>query len=216
MALEQTAGRGRSGHSWVSPPGRNLAISLLLRPKIQPSDAALLGMLASIAVAETIEALGVEQAQLKWPNDVLVQGRKIAGILPEASLNGRTVDYVILGLGLNVNSEQADFPADLQDLVTSILLSTGRKQDLEQTARLFLSETAKLYARISQEGCAFIPGLWETRWAHRDSFVIREGVRYKAKAISEDGSLVALTEAGELKRFMSGQIEAVSKIRKQR
>ena len=209
MALEQTAGRGRAGHSWVSPPEKNVALSLLLRPRIDPAEAALLGMMASIAAANTVEACGVAKAELKWPNDVLVNGRKIAGILPEAALNDRAVQYVILGLGLNVNSEGEDFPPELQDSITSISLSTGRKQDLEATARLFLREMAMLYERVVREGCGFIPGLWETRWAHRHSSVIREGVRYKAETIAADGSLVALTEQGEFMRFTSGQVDVI-------
>ncbi len=110
MALEQTAGRGRAGHSWVSPAGKNLAFSLLLRPKIDPAEAALLGMMASIAAANTVEACGAAKAELKWPNDVLVNGRKIAGILPEAALNDRAVQYVILGLGLKREFRRGRFP----------------------------------------------------------------------------------------------------------
>lgn len=209
MALEQTGGRGRSGHSWISPPGKNLALSLLLRPAIDPAEAALLGMMASIAAVQTIEACGVATAELKWPNDVLVNGRKIAGILSEAALTSRTVEYVIIGIGLNVNSEETDFPPDLQDSITSIFLSSGVRQDLEETARLFLREMDILYERVRREGCSFIPGLWDTRWAHRNSFVIRDGVRYKAEAIGPDGSLVVLTESGQLRRFTSGQVDVI-------
>jgi BirA family transcriptional regulator, biotin operon repressor / biotin---[acetyl-CoA-carboxylase] ligase len=207
MALEQTGGRGRSGHSWVSPPGKNLALSVLLRPAIDPAEAALLGMMASIAVVETIEACGIARAQLKWPNDVLVDGLKIAGILSEAALTSRAVDYVIIGIGLNVNSEKTDFPHELQDSITSIFLSSGARQDLEETARLFLREMDSLYERVRREGCGFIPRLWDTRWAHRNSFVIRDGVRYKAEAIGPDGSLVVLTESGQSRRFTSGQVD---------
>lgn len=209
MAMEQTGGRGRSGHSWVSPPGKNLALSVLLRPAIDPAEAALLGMMASIAAVETIEACGIVRAQLKWPNDVLVNGLKIAGILSEAALTSRSVEYVIIGIGLNVNSEKTDFPPELQDSITSIFLNSGVRQDLEETARLFLREMDMLYERVRHEGCGFIPPLWDTRWAHRNSFVIRDGVRYKAEAIGPDGSLVVLTESGQLRRFTSGQVDVI-------
>lgn len=209
MALEQTAGRGRSGHSWVSPPGKNLAISVLFRPKLAPAEAVLLGMMVSISVAAAVEACGIPRAELRWPNDVLVEGKKIAGILAEASLTNHAVEYVIIGVGLNVNSEKEDFPADLHDSITSIFMSSGRKHDLEDTARLFLGETHKLYKRVQNEGCDFIPGLWETRWAHRNSLMIRHGVRCRAEAIAPDGSLMARSDSGELLRFTSGQVDVI-------
>ena len=104
MALRQTSGRGRSGRSWISPPGKNLALSVLLKPKLAPQEAPLMGLLASLAVAAALDAKGVPSVALKWPNDVLVEGRKIAGILPEASVKGNTLEFVIIGIGLNVNS----------------------------------------------------------------------------------------------------------------
>jgi len=209
MALEQTAGRGRSGRLWISPPGKNLALSLLLRPKIDPSDAALLGMAASIGIADMLENFGILECNLKWPNDVLVSGLKIAGILPEAAMTSAAVEYVILGIGINVNSEKKDFTPELRDSVTSVLLSTGRKQDLEETARAFLKEFSVLYARAMNEGCGFIPDLWAMRWPHRNCFVMREGVRYKAEGIGADGSLIAVTDDGKRTRLTSGQVDLI-------
>lgn len=210
LALEQTSGRGRLGRTWVSPPGKNLALSVILKPQINPQHASLLGMAASIATAETVESCGIARAELKWPNDVLVNGRKIAGILSEAAVTSDRVEYVIVGLGLNLNCSREDFPHDLRESVTSIATCTGQIYDVEETARVFLHKMHGLYDRVKTEGPAFIPVLWDSRWAHRKSHVIRDGIRYRAEAIAPDGALVVSTEDGTIKQLVSGTIEIVS------
>jgi BirA family transcriptional regulator, biotin operon repressor / biotin---[acetyl-CoA-carboxylase] ligase len=205
MALKQTRGRGRSGHSWVSPSGKNLALSLILRPAIPPADAALLGLLASIAVAETVEAMGVKLATLKWPNDVWVHEKKIAGILPEANLTAKSVDFVIIGVGLNVNTDTDDFPVELRESVTSVFLETGRRSGLEYAARLLLESMGLLYARVSEEGCGFVPRLWQTRWAHEGAKVMVQDAEGIAIGIAPDGAMIIETQDGKLTRVTSGE-----------
>ncbi len=209
MALSQTKGRGTSGHSWVTPPGKNLALSIILRPRVAPEEAPLLGLMASIGVAETIEAGIGRPAQLKWPNDVLIDGRKIAGILPEASLNNREISFVIIGIGLNINAELSDFTPDLRDSVTSLRLSAGRPRDLEGTAIDLLEHLESLYERVKSEGCGFIPDLWATRWAHRGARLGRNGLTYTAQGIDADGALLVRSESDELLRLTSGPSELV-------
>lgn len=209
MALNQTGGRGASGHLWVSPPGKNLALSIIWRPGLAPEKAPLLGLMASIGVAETVEAIIARTAQLKWPNDVLVGGRKIAGILPEASLNNREIDFVIMGIGLNINAELSDFPPDLRDSVTSILLSGGKKCDVEEIARDLLGRMDPLYERVKREGCGFVPDLWAARWVHKDVQVTRNGVSYTATGVDADGALLIRADSGEPQRLTSGPSELV-------
>jgi BirA family transcriptional regulator, biotin operon repressor / biotin---[acetyl-CoA-carboxylase] ligase len=207
MAVKQTEGRGRSGHSWVSPPGKNLALSLILRPRIEPAKAGLLGLLTSIAVAETCEMLGIPKTELKWPNDVLVEGRKIAGILSEATMDDRTIRSVIVGIGLNVNMEQADFPSEFRDSATSLLLCTGKAWEVEEAARLLLGCFRDLYQRSMQEGYVFIPALWEIRWAHRGRMLSRNGVAGRGEGIGADGALLMRTGDGNLCRVTSGEVQ---------
>jgi BirA family biotin operon repressor/biotin-[acetyl-CoA-carboxylase] ligase len=209
MALRQTAGRGRSGRSWISPPGKNLALSVLLRPKIAPQEAPLMGLLASLAVVATLEARGVPSVALKWPNDVLVDGRKIAGILPEASVKGNTLEFVIIGIGLNVNSRLADFPLELQDSVTSVLLATGEEWDLKDAARSFLKEMDAQYVRVNKEGCRFVPSLWESRWAHKGRIVTRDGLEGRAESVGPLGGLILRTADGRYIEISSGEPEPV-------
>jgi len=205
MALNQTRGRGRYGRSWISPRGRNLALSMLLRPKFDPRDAALLGMMVSIAVAETVEEYGIAAAGLRWPNDVMVAEKKIAGILPEARVMGRVVDYVILGIGMNVNAVLDDFPPELRESVTSLLLETGRESDLEGVARSLLGRTERIYDRVTREGTLFVLDLWQARWAHRGALLERDGMVGRAEGLDTDGALLFRTQDGTLHRIHAGE-----------
>ncbi|MDL2298355.1 biotin--[acetyl-CoA-carboxylase] ligase [Synergistaceae bacterium OttesenSCG-928-D05] len=118
----QTEGRGRRGRSWISPAGKNLYFSILLRPNLKPGDVQLLNLAAGIAVRETlIQEYGVD-AELKWPNDVLSGGKKICGILSEAAGDADKIYYAITGIGVNVNMSADDLSADLKKTATSMLI----------------------------------------------------------------------------------------------
>ena len=135
VASVQTAGRGRHGRSWVSPPG-NLFLSILLRPE-DPAILSLLPLAAGVAVAEALGVEGVDP-RLKWPNDVLVSGRKLAGILAEASTGASGVESVVVGIGANVNLQRTDAPEDLREAVTSLREETGRTHDVDAVAAAVL------------------------------------------------------------------------------
>lgn len=209
MALEQIRGRGRTGNTWVSPPGRNLALSLILRPDLAPTEAPLIGLLAAVAVADMLEGLRVPEPRLKWPNDVLVANRKIAGILSEGTIIHRTVSLLIVGLGLNVNVDETDFAPDLRVNVNSVYLATGKQWDLEAVARDFLKHMESLYGRIRQEGCDFIVPLWESRWAHRGQVLSRNGLTGVAEGIDRHGALLLRTQDNRVQRICSGEAEPV-------
>jgi BirA family biotin operon repressor/biotin-[acetyl-CoA-carboxylase] ligase len=206
MALSQTRGRGRLGRTWISPPGANVALSLILRPHLAPTEAALLGLMASIAVAEAVEAAGIVRASLRWPNDVLVDGKKIAGILPEAVLDSMAIHFVILGIGLNVNSRSSDFPEDLATPATSLLMCIGRESKIEHVARSLLERMDSLYERAKREGCGFVPPLWEQRWENRRMRLVHEGAAGIAIGIDTDGALLLRLEDGRVRRVTSGEV----------
>jgi len=161
----------------------------------------------AVAVAETVEQRGVPRAELKWPNDVLVQGKKIAGILSEASISRDTLEFVIVGVGLNVNSMETDFPHDLRSSVTSLLAATGRHSSLEEVARQLLANLKHLYDRINREGCGFVPALWDSRWAHRGVMLVHEDFSGIAQGIDQDGSLILTDSHGRLCRIACGDVE---------
>ncbi len=109
VAAEQTQGRGRQGKRWISENGQGVYMSLLLRPGWPASASQLLSLLAGLAVAQALEAIGLKRVQLKWPNDVLVDGKKIAGILVEPRINSQRIDFAVVGIGINVTQGQADW-----------------------------------------------------------------------------------------------------------
>lgn len=207
MTLNQTAGRGRMGRSWASPSGKNLALSFIIRPSCEPSLAPLYGLMASVAAAQTVEAFCLNTlVQVKWPNDVIVEGRKIAGILPQAQVINNNVEFVIVGLGLNVNSAMEDFPVDIIDKVTSMADLSGESFDLTSVARSFLS-----YMKALRDGPADISfkktlELWNSKWAHRGCYVNRTGIEGIAEGIDVTGALLVRAKGGELLKISSGEV----------
>lgn len=149
-ADSQTAGRGRRGRSWQSKTGENLLFSLLLRPDIQPDKAPQITLLMALAVTRTIrEACGLH-AQIKWPNDVVVNRKKVCGILTEMNASGGRIDYVIVGTGINVNQDL--IPEELAVSATSLCLEKGHRFSKEELLNRILFEFEQYYERFMKKG----------------------------------------------------------------
>lgn len=162
VADAQTAGRGRMGRRWVSPAGKNLYVSLLLRPPVPTIDAPRLALVAGVALADAVEAVGVP-ASLKWPNDLYCGGRKAAGILAEMASDPDGVRHVVIGVGLNVNMEETDFPLHLRDAATSLRIRAGRTfRRVDVLARLLDAFGAR-YAEFIGGGFASLHDGWDRR-----------------------------------------------------
>jgi|CXWL01.1.fsa_nt_gi BirA family biotin operon repressor/biotin-[acetyl-CoA-carboxylase] ligase len=201
VANHQTAGRGRLGRTWISPPHSNLYASAVLRYTIPASTLAewlsWVPLLTAMGLADAIEQVTGVVVGLKWPNDLFIHDRKLGGILCESGGRERGAPHVIVGFGLNVNVTQADFPADLQTLATSLHLETGRTWDrpqllaailihLEQTYTVFLEEDRASLLTRYQQRCVSLGRRVQVLYANGDSFT---GV---AQAISPDGALQVL------------------------
>jgi BirA family biotin operon repressor/biotin-[acetyl-CoA-carboxylase] ligase len=126
IARTQTAGRGRGGRAWQSPRGVNLYASLLLRNALSPNVAHRPMMAAAVAVLEVVRDAGVRDARIKWPNDVVVARRKLGGVLAESSILAGRVEWIVVGVGLNVNWRAAEIPAELSGVATSLAIETGQ------------------------------------------------------------------------------------------
>jgi len=162
FADAQTAGRGRMGRRWVSPAGKNLYVSLLLRPPVPAADAPSLALVAGVALADAVEAAGVPAA-LKWPNDLYCGGRKAAGILAEMACDPDGVRHVVIGVGLNVNGMEDDFPPDLRETATSLRICAGRVfRRVDVLARLLDAFGAR-YAEFLGGGFASLRDGWDRR-----------------------------------------------------
>jgi len=162
VADAQTAGRGRMGRRWESPAGRNLYVSLLLRPSVPTVEAPSLALVAGIALADAVEAVGVP-ASLKWPNDLYCDGRKAGGILAEMASDPDGVRHVVIGVGLNVNMEEVDFPPDLRGAVTSLRICAGKTfRRVDVLARL-LDAFGTRYVEFNGGGFASLRDGWDRR-----------------------------------------------------
>jgi BirA family biotin operon repressor/biotin-[acetyl-CoA-carboxylase] ligase len=204
IADEQTAGKGRLKRIWLSPKG-NIALSVILYPDVAylPS----LIMVASLAVVHSIETVTGLKSQVKWPNDVLINSRKVCGILIESDVKGNMVDYAIIGIGVNINLRLSDFP-DIASTATSLSLERGREVSRLDVIRQLLVEIERLYSVLLTGGSIY------EEW--RDSLVtlgrrvsvnsgetIYDGI---AESATIDGSLLLRRSDGSLTKIVSGDV----------
>lgn len=155
----QTAGRGRLGRAWVSPPGKNLYVSCVLRPDLAPAQAPLAGLAAALAVQRAVTACGVTGARVKWPNDVHAAGGKLAGILSEMKAQPERVEALVVGIGLNVAMTADDFPPGLMQPATSLRIEGS---DADRTAAFTALALAfeELMGTLSRHGFAALRDEW--------------------------------------------------------
>lgn len=199
VADEQTAGRGRVGRAWYSPPGQSLYLSLLLRPALHPRRISWLTMIGALTILDCISQFSIPNSQLsiKWFNDVLLNGRKLAGVLVEASFVADRLDYAILGIGLNVNTRFADAPEEVRRRATSLREAFGREFDRDVALDRLLAAFGARYGRLPASPLADYIGHLETlgrpvRLCAGDEIIEGTAVR-----VEEDGALVVMTAAGE-------------------
>lgn len=162
IAERQDSGRGRMGRSWVSPPGRGVSMSLLLRPEVPLQLAPQLTLLAAVALCRSLSRETGLAIGIKWPNDLLVDGRKISGILLESAAEDERLRYVAVGLGIAVNLDPADYPDDLLSRAVSLKIAAGRPFDRAALIAAVLLEFEQLYAVYKERGFEPIRILWET------------------------------------------------------
>ncbi len=209
VAERQTAGRGRRGRMWASPARRNLYFSVVLRPELPPARAPELTLVASIALCEALRHAGVE-AGIKWPNDLLAPGgSKLAGILSELAAEPDRVEWIVLGVGVNVNARREDFPADLRDSATSVLLERGQPAPRALFAAACFTALEEWLDRHAEQGFGAIRDAWRERSVTlgREVAVKVDGreVSGTAEDLDETGALLVRTPAG-VERITSGDI----------
>lgn len=210
VAETQTGGRGRRGRVWFSPAGDNIYASVILRPTIPPGQAPRITLMAAVALAEALRKQTELPARIKWPNDILISGKKIAGILTEISTDMDRVDYVVIGLGVNVNTRAADLPSDIARLATSVRIAGGRRVSRAALLRSILESIDACYAQFQVEG--FSPIM--DRWRRHNNVIGQRvtvdmlGTRHTGvvENVDDDGVLILRTDDGGLKRIFSGDV----------
>jgi BirA family biotin operon repressor/biotin-[acetyl-CoA-carboxylase] ligase len=214
IAESQTAGRGRRGRSWSSPPGQNLYLSVILRPSLPPQRAPELTLVASVAACDACRKAGVD-AGIKWPNDLLVGGRKVAGILTELSAESDAVHWVVLGIGVNLNSASDDFPADLRAVASSLSIERGQPVPRALFAAALLSELEQWLDLHAAEGFAPIRDAWRERSVTLGREVRVDGDGGEIAGVAEDidasGALLVRTSEG-LERVVAGDVRLVGRV----
>ena len=210
FAESQTKGRGRLGRRWLSPTKRGLWFSVLLRPDLRPQEVTRLTVASATALRRAIELQTGLKPEIKWPNDILISGSKVAGILTELSAELDRIKYLILGIGVNVNLNPGDFPAELRRLATSLKAELGQPVSRPELAVAILRELDHDYARIDPGQFAALADEWEEHGATIGrEVVIRTGdrqIRGRAESLGDDGELLLRTIHGHLERITGGDV----------
>lgn len=210
VAEEQSAGKGRLGRRWSSPAGVNLYLSIILRPPIVPQEAVMLTFLSSLAVARTIESESGLRPTVKWPNDVLLNGGKIAGLLNEMNAETERINHVILGIGVNLNMQRDQFPPDLRYPATSLALELGRPVDRVTFCRALLCEIDRLYRDYLQSGGEAVRDGW-LMYFHLAGQTVEvtlpdRTVRGVVQGLDSDGALLLQHADGHRERILAGDV----------
>jgi len=209
-ALHQVAGRGRWSRSWWDTPGESLLASILLRPPIPPSRAPQLTLVAVVAVVEALQAAAGVAARIRWPNDVMAAGRKLCGILAEASSGADGgLHHVLLGIGINVN--QTAFPPELADRATSLRLLAAAPQERAAVLASLLDALGRWYGVYLRAGLGPVREAWRAASATLgERLAMPDGRAGVAVDLDEEGSLVVRTDDGGLARVSSGEIASAA------
>ncbi|MDN5302635.1 MAG: BirA family transcriptional regulator [Thermoanaerobacteraceae bacterium] len=208
IADEQTGGKGRLGRAWESPKGTGIWVSVILKPDIMPSEAPKLTMLTAVAVTEAItEKTGIS-ASIKWPNDVLIDGKKVCGILTEMSAETDVVNYVVIGTGINVNNDI--FPDEIKDKAISLKIAAGNAVDRIQILAGFLERLEYHYKTAMARGFEPVLNDWRKLCCNLGKpveIITRDGsFTGIAEDIDEQGALIVKKTDGKFERVLSGDV----------
>jgi BirA family biotin operon repressor/biotin-[acetyl-CoA-carboxylase] ligase len=210
LAERQTAGRGRFGRVWHSPPGKGIYMSFLLRPHMPIAQAPQMTLLLSVALCRAIRRETGANATIKWPNDILVDGRKVSGILVETIAEADVVKAMVAGIGISANLSEDDFPEELRGKATSLQAATGQAVSREALIAAFFDQLTSLYSLYRTDGFTPIRGLWEALTSTLQGEVSISTplgvVCGKAEGITNEGALLVKDEMGKTHTMYSGDL----------
>ncbi|WP_456274253.1 biotin--[acetyl-CoA-carboxylase] ligase [Bacillus sp. AK031] len=211
IADEQTEGRGRLLRSWHSPKGTGIWMSIILKPQLPPQKAPQFTLIAAVAVVQAIEEVAGLSPEIKWPNDILLHGRKVTGILTELQAEADKINSIIIGIGMNVNQETEDFPEELQTIATSLAMEKGEKISRAKLIQKVMEKLEMYYDLYMEKGFTPIKLLWESYAASIGRQItartITGSIHGKALGINEDGVLRIEDTEGRIHEVYSADIE---------
>jgi len=211
VADRQLAGRGRRGRTWVSPPGANLYLSVILRPALSNGAAGALAFMGALAVAGTVEEFSGLRPALKWPNDVLLGGKKMAGILMEARGSSDAMGPLAAGIGVNLNMASADIPPEIREVATSVRAVCGEMVDRAAFAAGLLDRMDSLYLELCGSGPAATVEAFRRRCETLGKRIsVTMGGQRRVEGLAEDldgeGRLMVRLDTGGLRVLSSGEV----------
>ncbi len=210
VANHQTAGKGRLGRRWSAPVGTDVLVSIVLRPQISPERSAALTGMASLAVATAIENLCGLEPEIKWPNDVLVGGKKACGILTEGDVRNHELAFAVVGIGINCNRERKTFRKPLNETATSLLIEAGRPVDRAALLAAVLANMEAEYLQFRSSGLSHIvPDLRKRLWRLDREVTVRTGaaeVVGLCLGLDDEGRLLVRDNEGQQHAFWGGEI----------
>ncbi|MCC7553483.1 MAG: biotin--[acetyl-CoA-carboxylase] ligase [Methanobacteriaceae archaeon] len=214
ISEKQTKGRGRSGKKWESPLG-GVWLSLIIRPQIDQTKASLITLATGVAVANTIRSFDIDNVEIKWPNDILIDGKKVSGILTEAIAKLNSINYIVIGVGIDVNFDNEDMSDELKELTISLSKAAGKKIEEVNVIKRFLIEFEKIFIDFEEEKYEDILKEWR-----KQSFSIGKYVRIKQLfgnnfdgyiiGINKEGALIVEKADGTLEKVISGEFDIIN------
>lgn len=211
VAESQSQGRGRLGRKWFSPPYLNLYLSLILRPQIPPHQASVMTLMAAVATAEAIQSSSGLKPSIKWPNDLLLGERKVAGLLNEIHSEADRIHFIILGIGVNINMEKKMFPKEICQSATSLKIEKGEPISRKDFFQTLLQKLECWYSIFFEKGPSAILDAWRG-WATLQGRLVKitsfsDTLIGKAIDIDSDGALIVETRDGKQRRILAGDVE---------
>jgi BirA family biotin operon repressor/biotin-[acetyl-CoA-carboxylase] ligase len=211
IAEEQIAGRGRMDRKWHSPKYSGIWMSIILRPQLPIPKAPQLTLIAAVGVVQAIEEVSGLLPEIKWPNDILINGKKVTGILTELQAEADRINSVIIGIGVNVNTRREDFPLELEQIASSLAIESGKQIDREKLIRAILEKLEKLYVLYLDKGFFPIKLMWESYAVSIGKMItartLTGEIKGKATGITEDGVLLVEDGAGKIHHIYSADIQ---------
>ena len=213
IADTQTAGKGRLGRSWSSPPGKNLYVSIILRPEISPRDATALTLLSAVACASAIRRSTPVSISIKWPNDLMAGQRKLGGILTEIKADIDRITYAVVGIGINVNLPSEDMPYEIKAIATSVMLETGESCSRTDLAAALIAEFDRWYGLLLTEGTAVIIDAWigMSSTIGRQVLVAAANQSFEgvAEGVDDEGILIVKLADGTYRKVSAGDVTVI-------
>ena len=211
IAEEQTAGRGRMDRKWHSPKYSGIWMTVILRPKLPIPKAPQLTLIAAVGVVQAIEEVTGLHPEIKWPNDLLINGKKVTGILTEMQAESDRINSILIGIGINVNAKKEDFPIEIEHIASSLAIETGQMVDRENLIRIILEKLEKLYSLYLDKGFFPIKLMWESYAVSIGKYItartLTGEIKGKAIGITEDGVLLIEDAGGNIHNIYSADIQ---------